>query len=357
MPSKEPAPSDHEAKHKQSPQPPEIEGPATPERQITPAHTIQQARLAPGWLSPHDVLHVQRLIGNRAVVSLLHGTVQRQVQREDEQLVAPPDMVTAINFYLAHHAQYTPAMVKKIEQAMGVPVTGVMDDKFVQAVARWQKKNGKTKANGILDAGNLAILFPGGLAETKSQEEFVEAAKDVMEGGWAGKTKEKRGDALVAKVNQRLKAANVPEIKERVFEAMDTEGAVGEFDRTRWVMRLDPESLEAKSLDELEGADLADTVYHEARHAEQFFSIARMLAGKGKTASQIAAELTIPADIADKAVAAKLEKGSAEAIMAEGWYESMLGGENQAYRERLEEADALRTGFEVRDIYLGSENQ
>ena len=238
MPSKEPAQSDHEAKRKQSPQTPQTEGLETP----TPAHTIQQARLAPGWLSPHDVLHVQRLIGNRAVVSLLQGTIQRQtpgesVEQEDEQVLAPGDMVIAINYYLANHAQFTPAMVKKIEEAMKVPVTGVMDDKFVQAVARWQKKNGKTEANGILDAGNLAILFPGGLAESKSQEKFVEAAKGVMEGGWAGKSKEERGDALVEKVNQRLKAANVPEIKERVFESMDTEGAVGEFDRTRWVMR------------------------------------------------------------------------------------------------------------------------
>jgi hypothetical protein len=138
---------------------------------------------------------------------------------------------------------------------------------------------------------------------------------------------------------------------------MDTEGAVGEFDRTRWFMRLDPATLESDSLDVYGGADLADTVYHEARHAEQFFSIARMLAGQGKTASQIVAELTIPADVADEAVAAKLEKGSTEAIMAEGWYESMLGGENQAYREKLEEADALRTGFEVRETYLGPENQ
>jgi hypothetical protein len=104
--------------------------------------------------------------------------------------------------------------------------------------------------------------------------------------------------------------------------------------------------------------DIANTVYHEARHAEQWFNIAQLRAGQGRTSAQIASEMGIPARIASAAVAAPIVAGTAKALIAQGWYDQIYGtggaernrvltsGTNAEYRALPEEHDAWRVGDE-----------
>jgi len=116
---------------------------------------------------------------------------------------------------------------------------------------------------------------------------------------------------------------------------------------------------------------MADTVYHEARHAEQWYRMAQMRAGQGRTAAQIATEMGIPARIAAVAAGAPLARGSMDALIADGWYQSVYGS-GSAHRERVlgptgtydeymnlpEESDAWRVGGAVTEAYnrLGEED-
>ena len=63
-------------------------------------------------------------------------------------------------------------------------------------------------------------------------------------------------------------------------------------------------------------AELLTTVYHEARHAEQDFLVARHMA-REKTAAEIAAEHEIPAPVAEAAKASPLPADDPQADLAE----------------------------------------
>ena len=111
-------------------------------------------------------------------------------------------------------------------------------------------------------------------------------------------------------------------------------------------MEIGVEALSIAQPDRAQAADVVDTIYHEARHAEQWFRIAQLRAlqrRRGEGAAEdarlgraIAAELQIPRRIADRAVTTppRFALGSMEALVAQGWFDSMYGT-GSARRERV----------------------
>jgi hypothetical protein len=63
-------------------------------------------------------------------------------------------------------------------------------------------------------------------------------------------------------------------------------GVVGRLEFSTWELQLSQDLLR-QPFDQESARSLAATIYHETRHAEQFFRMARVLAGKGKTADMI----------------------------------------------------------------------
>jgi hypothetical protein len=194
-------------------------------------------------------------------------------------------------------------------------------------------------------------------------------AKDLAAvfAGWHDlATAEQRAEVFGDLVNRRLVQAGVPAVEVKVG---GTESG-GEFDHEKWKLLVSPR-LGRLDLKPEEQSDFiqraAATFYHEARHAEQSFTIARTLAGKGRKPAQVAAELHIPGDIAAKADAAKLAPGSPEALAAEPWFQSEYGSGQQhredvlnnlknshdAYKALPEEADAHALGVAVTDKIRG----
>ncbi|MGH2460747.1 MAG: hypothetical protein ACRDIY_17975, partial [Chloroflexota bacterium] len=64
---------------------------------------------------------------------------------------------------------------------------------------------------------------------------------------------------------------------------------------------------------------------HEARHAEQSFLMARLLRARGKSAAEIAEEMSIPARIATQAAGKPLRLGTPEAVLAQGLFDETYG--------------------------------
>ncbi len=259
--------------------------------------------------------------------------VQRQLAG-GAALLTPAQVGIARSWYAGHRSQYTPAIITQIQQAVGATATGRMDDATVQAIAGWQQSQGGTPplaVDGIAGPRTLPALFAGGLARGGEMDQFVTAAKQVQTDWATLATAQARADTLMVAVNARLTAAGVPNC---VGVLRNLGPAAGQLDFTTWQIDLGQVPFSAATITDDAAADITSTVYHEARHAEQWFRMAQMRAGQGQTAAQITTTMQIPATISAQAVANPLARGSMEALIAEGWYESVYGGRS-AHRERV----------------------
>lgn len=190
-----------------------------------------------------------------------------------------------------------------------------------------------------------------GIGATVAVDRFVVAAKDVQK-SWSSLKPEERADRLGKAANAELTAAGVYEVK----PALEDVGSfAGEFRFPTWILALGKAPFSAASVTDAEAADMAGTVYHEARHAEQWHRMARLLAGRGKKAAEIKTALGIPAKVADDAHKKPLKDATtAEGKEATAWYESVYGTKRAArqklfkeirpkYRKLLDDAEAAYT--------------
>jgi hypothetical protein len=334
----------------------------TPE--ALPASLIQKGRLAPHTLSSLDMRQLQGVIGNRSAGDLVQLSTLSVLQREDgENLLNPAQVVIAIGYYYARRAQYTPAIISQIQAGLGIAETGIVDEAMVQAVATYQQAHPPLAIDGMAGPRTLPALFPSGLAEEAATTAYTEAARRVIEGDWASMTVEERGNAIVREVNVQLILAEVPSVTSDPQPLAPD--IYGQFNYPSWAIQVNQALLASPTLTQPQAAELADTIYHEARHAEQWFRMAQLLAGQGKSSAQIVAQMRIPARIALLAFASPIQPGSMEALIADGWFQSVYGvgsahrervlgptGTDIEYRNLPEEADAWRVGTPVTTKYL-----
>lgn len=241
------------------------------------------------------------------------------------------EVTTARNWYVAHRAKYTTDIIKKIQEQVGSEQIGSIDTATIQGVAKFQQANPPLWVDGIAGPRTMPAAFPVGLAKQSEVEGFVKEAKQVQ-ADWAKlKTGAERAKALADAVNKHLAAAGVPACKDVV---KDLGNDSGQFDFTTWSLFLGQGPFSKATITDEEAADIADTVFHESRHSEQWFMMAQMLAGKGLKAGVIATTMSIPANIATAAAANPIKKGTTEAIQAEGWYDSVYGS-NADYRNKV----------------------
>lgn len=284
-----------------------------------------------------SVIDLQRLIGNRATQTMLQREGEDDVEAapaasiEETPLLSPNQSALALSYYQQRRQEYTTDVISRIQTAVGVtPATGVMDNATVQAVARFQSSDPLLKVDGMAGPRTLPAAFPSGLADEERVDSFVEGAADV-ESRWAEfPDADARVNALTSLVNARLVASGVPAC---LVVVNDLPNLLGQFDFTTWSLEIGRPAFANDTISHEEAADAADTVYHEARHAEQWFRMAQYLAGQGRDAASIATHMGIPAAQASAAVADPLTKGSMEYLIADGWYQSVYGS-GSAHRER-----------------------
>jgi hypothetical protein len=168
-----------------------------------------------------------------------------------------------------------------------------------------------------------------GIASRHGVGRYVAAAKKVQADWGTLAGAEARAKALGAAANDELKQAGVPVAKVRVKKL----SVNGEFDFATWTLDIGKAAFDKATPTFGEVMSATDTVYHEARHAEQWFRMARLQAGKGWKAWKIATTLGIPVKIAKAAVANPLSGTGADATEASAWFESVYG-KGSKHREK-----------------------
>jgi hypothetical protein len=172
---------------------------------------------------------------------------------------------------------------------------------------------------------------PYGLETTSSVDRYTDYALKLH----ADKPKmslREFADELTKNVSQELTKNGVPQVK----ITLKPHGTDGEFKQDSWELIVDPskfntQKTQVNELGLLSREDVINatgTIYHEARHADQDFLVARMLAGKKKTAEQINKETGMPVEVTQKAVDNKLSKTKANAEQiaeAETLFDVMYG--------------------------------
>jgi hypothetical protein len=152
---------------------------------------------------------------------------------------------------------------------------------------------------------------------------------------------------LITQINAQLKAMGSEECT-HTFDASGDDS--GTFSRVTWNVAINTNKFSSRAgitkVGELtvnEAAEVADTLYHECRHSEQYFRIARMLAAQSaeKDAAKIAAEIvkkmTIPNKVAVAAAAAPLADTKPNAALiaeAKDW-ESITIGIHEDYKGNI----------------------
>jgi hypothetical protein len=311
-----------------------------------PTGVVRTARLLAAGAPPakvpatsqHWMTGLQRQVGNQVLA------------RQLATLTGPlgtKQVADALQWYRQQPQLYPKQVINDIRAKLGISAGGI-DAELTQAVARFQQANAAKPGldvDGKAGPRSTPRLFPSGLAAAGEGKKFAADADKAFAKWNTLTTAQSRADELVKTVNVRLAAANVPPLT-AVLNPKASPNEQGSFDFEKWTMKLNPFLLNRPGLDQPAAAKLADTVFHEARHAEQWFAIARLLAGRKKTPAQIHAQTAIEATVCGKAGAHKILPGTTEAVGATGWFESVYG-KDQAKREavlrQVEAADIALT--------------
>ena len=127
-------------------------------------------------------------------------------------------------------------------------------------------------------------------------------------------------------------------------------GRNGELRFRRWQVAINPGLMNASTLSRQQAEELGDTIYHETRHAEQWFLMARRDAAAGLTASQIESRLSVPPLVAQAAVADPLAAAGSRRGCADAMYNSVYGTDAAA-------RNATLTDLGTKSASLASANQ
>jgi len=257
--------------------------------------------LARAPLAARDLLRLQRQAGNRAVsrlVSVRSGAARSRSphgESNTRQAPAPPQSAAQSDpiLYMAPAALVAPASSERTT----VAPSGVHARRAVAAGARTVTP-GAAAGSAIQRAAE-----DFGLRTKTSTSAFVsEAVAFWKEAGNKDKPLKDYATFLMDKVNTML-----PTTCPSTF--VTSGGDSGSFSRVTWSITINTTKFSTNTatdkVGELtadEAAEVADTIYHEARHSEQYFSFAQIMAGEGKDATAIAAAINIPATVAAAAV-------------------------------------------------------
>ena len=293
---------------------------------------------------------MQQVIGNHAVQRLL---ITRQEAAAIEAPgttvpgpLTPAQVQGAIAYYIAQPSRYTREIIMEIQMEIGTTPTGRMSAVDVQAVAKRQQDlnvdaEPKLKIDGKAGPRTLPSIFKFGLSEDDSISDYTKKAREMWDNK-NGKSEEEKAKAIVNDlVNKRLENLKIPPVKVEIISL----GSRGAFDPADWKLKLDPLQFQPGKFHDLR--ETTATIYHEARHAEQDFRIGQLLARQGKQAEQITEKTGLNSEVAVKAVAAKDAMTPMQALIAQGWFDSLHGEAGKERKRR--NSEELKASFKARE--------
>lgn len=141
---------------------------------------------------------------------------------------------------------------------------------------------------------------------------------------WPKMTSDARKTALQDIVNNVARKENFPAPTIQVDSSLD-QGRNGELRFQTWSIAINPALTNKPVLTDGELAALSDTIYHETRHAEQWWLIARRDAADGLTMPQIVRQRGIHFPVVQAALKVPLDKKSPLRPCADAMYDSVYG--------------------------------
>ncbi|MCU1281858.1 MAG: hypothetical protein JWM53_5404 [bacterium] len=164
---------------------------------------------------------------------------------------------------------------------------------------------------------------------------------------------ERRAHDLTTAINHALATEKVHPVEDAVAKLS---GHAAHFDAAKWTMTVGAKKLENPSPKASDVHDIASDVFHEGRHAEQRFNVARLMASKGDlTAEMISTQAGISLEAVKKAVSVEKEQPMApnapEKKDAAAFFDdTVVHGEAHSSTERV--AKAVNTlGPEARALF------
>jgi hypothetical protein len=182
-----------------------------------------------------------------------------------------------------------------------------------------QRSAGNAAVTRMVERGDTALQRDGtGLAGKKASEGYAKSVQK-SQGRWDRMTGDERLAAVTRPANAALAELGVPTVIPINDDGLILKGNPAAFAPSGWFVFVDTGLLDAARTDDTFG-HLVNAVYHECRHAEQTFRVARKLAAEGAEPAVVAARLGIHVDTAKKAAVKPLSpKHKIEWDEAAGW--------------------------------------
>lgn len=216
------------------------------------------------------------------------------------------------------------------------------------ALVTYQKDHMIGDPEGVCGVNTWAALETqfGDLDGLRSEESIADYVNDTYGTAHSSMDPQQQLDALTAAANEQLAAAGVPHVP-IAFGNAGTNWAV--FDWRAWAVTVNRD-LYTNAQNNGDAAENMDTIYHESRHSEQWWTIGRLLAGLyNMDGAAINARTGLRLDIANAAAADPILQSNTKTMAAIAWYEQTFGSSPvPAGVDAPREADAGATGGSVK---------
>jgi uncharacterized Zn-binding protein involved in type VI secretion len=172
-----------------------------------------------------------------------------------------------------------------------------------------------------------------GMATPKNEQEFAKGMKQVQ-ADWPKLTPDERKEALTKLANQQLSKGGAPPVELVRDNDLIGTTTMGFMDPSTGNITINPDLMNSASMSNSQASDLGDTIYHETRHSEQLYLVARSLAGEGETASEINQKFGIPNSFSSTGAKHPMKHDDPLKPCAQKIFDSLYG-KNSAHRENV----------------------
>jgi hypothetical protein len=196
----------------------------------------------------------------------------------------------------------------------------------------------QTQGGGAAAAVDPRMTTKTGLAGAEALRKHTEAMAKVAE-EWSAASPVQRAMLLQGRAQGAAAEAGIPH---NIIVTPDSalKGYRGAWHADGFSIHVSHDVLNNATADM---AQISEIIYHETRHAEQTWQMARMRASMGEDAATIARRFGIPEELAEKAIAQKLAPNTEEYRAAFRWYDSMFGAGAARRTELLKPGGLLQT--------------
>jgi hypothetical protein len=226
-----------------------------------------------------------------------------------------------------------------------------------EAVLHLQRVAGNEAVGQALGRSVLAVQRAS-LTDSGIQKDFEGGLRAVFQ-NWAKLKRTERTTALQGLINGQLEVVGAPGIMVvplKVGGALTNIGptTLGRFEAQFWSMNVRQNDLD-NALSKEGEAELADTLFHETRHVEQFVRAVRWLAGKRVAPAEIAAQLGMAVERVQEVLSMKGSSGASRKggdQQAETWATSIPGSRQVEDKRAVADARFSKASAAVNALHV-----